>query len=236
MTDDAGPDERAEAYWGARAREYNGFIVRVVPRYTEMIGLVLAYAPSQARRVLELGTGTGNLSLRLAERWPDAHFTFVDGAAEMLDVTRERLRARAPQVAARARFLAARFEELELEPASIDVVIASLSLHHVQEVGAIYARIGPALSAGGRLIMLDGLAGATSAEHDTHMARWQEYWHAPGRLSEAEIHDVAEHVEKHDHYRPLADHVEMLLHAGFTYVDCVWRDGIFALVTAGRGR
>jgi tRNA (cmo5U34)-methyltransferase len=224
--------EAPEAYWGARAAEYDEFIVRVVPSYAEMLARLLEYAPAVAARVLELGTGTGNLSLKLAAHWPDARFTFVDAAPEMLDITRSRLRSHVPAIAERARFYVVRFEELQLEPQSVDVAVASLSLHHVQNVGAVYARIAPALTRGGRLIMLDGLRGETDVEHDVHMARWQAYWHAPGNLSDEEIRDVSEHVEQHDHYRSLREHVEMLRSAGFAYADCVWRDGLFTLLTA----
>jgi ubiquinone/menaquinone biosynthesis C-methylase UbiE len=222
----------APEFWGARAADYDEFIVRVVPRYVEMVARMLDYLPPAADRVLELGSGTGNVSVALAARWPNARFTFVDAAPEMLAVTRERLRGDAPDVAARARFYPTRFEELQLEPHSIDVAVASLSLHHVHEVGDVYVRLAPALVRGGRLIMLDGVRGETDAEHAVHMARWQAYWHAPGNLSEEEIRDVAEHVERHDFYRSLSEHFTLLRNAGFTAADCIWRDGVLAILTA----
>src|SRR5688572_8354854 len=183
-------EDGPEAFWGARAAEYDEFIVRVVPRYAEMVARLLEYLPTAADRVLELGSGTGNVSAALAARWPNARFTFVDAAPEMLDITRARLRADAANVAARASFHAARFEELQLESQSIDVAVASLSLHHVQEVGDVYARLAPALAPGGRLVMIDAVRGETAAEQAVHMARWQAYWRAPGNLSEEEIRDV----------------------------------------------
>lgn len=226
--------ESAEAYWGAHAVEYNDFIVRVVPGYHDQLRALLDYSPVRAGRVLELGCGSGNVSLRLAARWPDAAFTFVDAAPEMLDLTRMRLTEAHPSVAGGAQFIAQRFEELMLEPRSIDVVIASLSLHHVADVSVVYDRVAPMLVPGGRLVMLDGVRGRTDLEHDVHMARWSAYWHEPGNLSEDEIRDVREHVARHDHYRSLAEHVDMLLAAGFVRPDCVWRNGLFALVTASR--
>jgi ubiquinone/menaquinone biosynthesis C-methylase UbiE len=224
--------EAPEAYWGAHAAEYDEFIVRVVPRYTELLERLLEYAPTAAAGVLELGTGTGNLSLQLAARWPAARFTFIDGAPEMLDVARMRLRSFAPDVAQRARFQAVRFEELQLEPGSVNVVVASLSLHHVRDVGAVYARIAPALARDGRFIMLDGVRGETAAEHSVHMSRWRAHWPETGKLSDAEIRDVEDHVSRHDHYRSLSEHRDLLHSAGFGYSDCVWRDGLFTIVTA----
>lgn len=227
-------NENAVAYWGTHAAEYNQFIVRVVPRYEEQLALLLAYAPQQASRVLELGCGSGNVSLRIVERWPGAQFTFVDGAPEMLARTRARLHEVHPAVTGRTRFIRQQFEALTLDPETIDVVVASLSLHHVADVSAVYDRVAPLLVSGGRLVMLDGVRGATDREHDVHMARWEAFWRENGRMSEEEIRDMKEHVARHDHYRSLTEHFDMLRAAGFTEPDCVWRDGVFALVTAAR--
>jgi trans-aconitate 2-methyltransferase len=208
--------------------------VRVVPRYREQLDLLLDYAPMRADRVLELGCGSGNVTLMLASRWPDAAFTIVDGAPEMLEVTRAKLQSLHPETARRARFVAERFEDLVLEPSTIDVVAASLSLHHVADVSTVYRRVAPMLVPGGQLIMLDGVRGETARDHDVHMERWEAFWREPGNLSAAEVRDMKAHVGEHDHYRSLPEHFEMLRAAGFALPDCVWRDGIFALITATR--
>lgn len=226
--------DTAEAYWGAHASEYNDFIVRVVPLYWKQLEYLLQYSPAVADNVLELGCGSGNVSLRLAARWPGAALTFVDAAPEMLALTRARLKETEPRIEDRAQFLSERFEDLSLERGTVDVVVASLSLHHVQDVSVVYNRIAPMLSAGGRLIMLDGVRGVTDREHDVHMARWAAYWQEPGNLSDDEIADMREHIARHDHYRSLREHFDMLAAAGFTDPDCVWRNGVFALLTATR--
>ena len=224
----------AVAYWGTHASEYNQFIVRVVPRYEEQLALLLAYAPRDARRVLELGCGSGNVSLRLVERWPDAEFTLVDGAPEMLARTRARLHEMHPSAARRTHFVRQQFEALALESGTIDVVVASLSLHHVVDVSAVYERVAPVMVSGGRLVMLDGVRGATDREHAVHMTRWEALWRDNGRLSDDEIREMKAHIAEHDHYRSLAEHFDMLRAAGFSEPDCVWRDVVFALVTATR--
>lgn len=222
----------AEAYWGAKAAEYDDFIRRVVPHYDAQLDALFACLPQDAARVLELGCGTGNVSLRLAGRWPDAQFTFVDAAPEMTGLTRARLAASWPDTARRARFLTARFEELQLEPAFYDLAVAALSLHHVRDIATVYPRLAAGLARHGQLVMLDGVRGASATQHELHMARWAAYW--DGRLSEAERADVVEHIRQHDHYRTLAEHFTLLHRAGCTDADCVWRDGLFALVTARR--
>jgi ubiquinone/menaquinone biosynthesis C-methylase UbiE len=219
-------------YWGAKAEEYESFIRRVVPRYDELMTRLLESMPAAPGRVLELGCGTGNLSARLARLAPAASFTFVDAAPEMLEITRARLKEAAPAVASRSRFLAMRFEDLEPDSASGDLVVAGLSLHHVPDLEPVYRTIRAWLRPGGAFRCSDGFRAAAAPMHDLHMARWLAYWQEPGNLSADEIASVSDHVERHDHYRPLEEHFRMLERAGFASADCIWRDGLFAVLTA----
>jgi trans-aconitate methyltransferase len=86
------PDARmtAPAFWGAKAAEYDAYIRRVVPRYEEMVARLLDYLPASPARVLELGCGTGTVSLALLERMPDTALTVVDAAPEMIETARDR--------------------------------------------------------------------------------------------------------------------------------------------------
>jgi SAM-dependent methyltransferase len=146
--------ETAQAYWGARAAEYDDFIRRVVPRYDEMMERLLEGVPRTAVSVLELGCGTGNLSQRLVALVPGARFTFVDAAPEMAAAVRARLQAVAPAAAARSTFVVTTFEEFEPEPGAFDLVVAGLSLHHVADLGPVYRSIGRSLRPGGFLRLL----------------------------------------------------------------------------------
>ena len=222
----------AAAYWGAKAAEYDDFIRRVVPRYDEMIERLLDTMPTAPRSILELGCGTGNVSLRLLQSAPSATLTLVDAAPEMLELTRARIAATDPVAAGRTRFVEARFEQLPDEPASYDAVVSCISLHHVADLAPVYRSLRSCLRPGGALCLADGYSTANPALHAQHLARWHAFWHQPGNLSEEEIVSVRTHVEQHDHYYDLESHFALLRAAGFAAPDCVWRDGLFAVVTA----
>src|SRR5688500_7508260 len=101
---------------------YDSLMRRAVPRYEEMTERLVDYLPRGAARILELGCGTGNLTLRLARRFPEASLTTVDASPEMIEGMRARLAEVDPESARRARFLTARFEDLDLPSGSFDLV------------------------------------------------------------------------------------------------------------------
>jgi tRNA (cmo5U34)-methyltransferase len=227
----------ASEYFGGMASDYDSLIRRAVPRYAEMIERLVDYLPSTgaaAPRVLELGCGTGNFTLALAARFPDATLTTVDAAPEMIAVTRARLEAAHPRAAARATFVDSRFEDLRLEPASFDLATSCISLHHVVEKGALYRALHAALAPGGTFRFADQIGGATDANHAMNWSRWLEHCRAPGNCSEAEVKSLLDHAAAHDHYTPLGEIFRRLESAGFRALDCTWRNWIWGIVTAER--
>jgi len=224
----------AAGYFGGMVDSYDSLIRRAVPRYEEMTARLLDYLPPAASRVLELGCGTGNLSLALAARFPEPRFTFVDAAPEMIEVTRGRLERAHPGVARRSEFVLGRFEELALPSGAFDLATSSISLHHVVDKGALYGALSDAIAPGGAFCFADQLGGGTEAIHAINWERWLEFCREPGRCSEAEIESLLEHAAAHDHYTPLREHIRLLEAAGFRSVDCVWRHWIWGIVTAER--
>ena len=94
--------------------------------------------------VLELGCGAGVRSTRiLAER---GNLTGVDISAEQIRRARERV----PE----ATFLHADFTDLDLEPASVDAVVAFYVFNHVpqEELGPLLGRVAVWLRPGGYLL------------------------------------------------------------------------------------
>ena len=221
----------ASEFWGEQAARYDGLIRRTVPFYDTLTDRLIASLPG-ARRVLELGCGTGNVSIRLASALPAATFTFVDASPEMTAVTRARLEAVAP--ATRADFVEARFEELPARPDGWDLVVASLSLHHLSDPAPFYALLADSMAPGAALRMADAIRAADPAHHTQDMTGFRAFWDQPGHLDPEERVAVDDHVSRHDHYYTLEQHFDWLRAAGFTRCDCLWREGLFAVLSAER--
>ena len=96
--------------------------------------------PATARKVLDLGAGTGKLTTRLVERGLDV--VAVDPIPEMLEV----LRASLPETVA----LLGTAEEIPLEDNSVDAVLVAQAWHWVDPERAI-PEVARVLRPGGRL-------------------------------------------------------------------------------------
>ncbi|HMF87960.1 MAG TPA: class I SAM-dependent methyltransferase [Gemmatimonadaceae bacterium] len=222
----------ATGYFGSMVESYDSLIHRAVPRYDEMIARLLDYLPTSAGRVLELGSGTGNLSLRLADSLPDAELTFVDGSDEMIAVVRSRVADSPSRSTRRIKYVESRFEDLDFPVPSFDLVVSSISLHHVEDKSRLYARVRSFLKPGGRFCFADQIRGEPESNHQLNWERWLEFCREPGNCTPEEIDSLLQHAAAHDHYTTLTEHTALLGRAGFSEIDCVWRNWMWGIVTA----
>jgi tRNA (cmo5U34)-methyltransferase len=119
-----------------------------VPAYDELQDAVAeATSGIHAKRVLELGVGTGETSRRVLDRQPDAELVGIDESAEMLA-------AASADLAADLRV--SRLQD-PLPEGNFDLVVSALAVHHLDAEGKadLFARISDRLRPGGRFVLGD---------------------------------------------------------------------------------
>ena len=179
--------------------------------------------------MLDLGAGTGLLSAFFADAYPNARFTLMDVAPEMLQKARERFAAGAERFDFRAMdYIAEPFA------ASYDLVVSCLSIHHLEDdaKAALFRKVYAALKPGGVFINADEVLGATPA-----VAAWNhESWLAHAGTSDALQSDIDASLErmKHDRLATLADQLRWMNDAGFRDVDCGYKYQMFAVYSGGK--
>ena len=226
----------ASTYFGNMVETYDSLIRRAVPRYEEMSERLIDYLPNTPKTILELGCGTGNLSLKLSDKFPDSTLTLVDASTEMIEITKARLTETFPEHAQRANYILAKFEDLNLEANNFDLVTSCISLHHVKDKQAVYKKVYNALRPNGTFRFADQMHGSNDWNHKKNWQRWLEFCRERDNCNEEEIQSLLDHAEQHDFYTPLAEHFRMLAAVRFKDLDCVWRNWIWGIVTADVGK
>jgi L-threonylcarbamoyladenylate synthase len=177
-----------------------------IPAYDRFQDELVQASGSGARRVLELGTGTGETARRLLERHPSAELVGVDESADMLGAARSLLGCERVELAV------ARLED-ELPAGPFDLVASALCVHHLRgpEKRDLFRRVRAALGpSGGRFVLADVVVPMAPEDAVTSLS--------PG----------------FDHPSTLADQLRWLAEAGFD-ARVSWQHRDLAVIVADAG-
>lgn len=128
--------------------------------------------PGRAK-VLDLGTGTGAIPVKMARRRDDLVIVGVDMAANML--TQARLRARAAGLSGRVTFKRANTRRLPFPDKTFDLVISNSLMHHLPDPAPALDELARVLKPGGAVFIRD----LRRPRHDLlarHIARHGRYY------------------------------------------------------------
>lgn len=149
-----------------------------IPDYERLQAEVAAAAGAagEVRRILELGTGTGETARRLLERHPGAELVGVDASAAMLAA------ARAALPAGRVRLACARLED-PLPPGPFDLAVSALCVHHLAGAAKaeLFTRVAGVLGPGARFVLGDVVVPEDPAHARTPLTDGYDF---PSRVDE----------------------------------------------------
>ena len=169
-------------------------------------------------RVCDVGCGPGTLGQRLLGEFPELSMICSDGSPDMLNLARERLK----DYGERASYIQADFGRdgwtADL-PSDLNGVISARAIHNLRKlkpIGRVYKDIFDILRPGGFFMNIERVNFASEFLHQKFREiQVSERGKAPGM----------------DGAGPsLAQQFQLLKRAGFSNVDCPWRDGNTAIV------
>jgi tRNA (cmo5U34)-methyltransferase len=141
--------EQAAGQFHFNPETYLEMVISEVPSYEELEDRTAeATIGVEVKRILDLGAGTGETAVRVAERHPAAQLLGIDESPEMLVHARRRY----PD----GDFRVGRLED-PLPPGQFDLVVSALAVHHLngRAKAHLFQRIAERLVPGGRFVMAD---------------------------------------------------------------------------------
>ncbi len=218
-------------FFDAQAVMYDAYQRSCIPKYEEMLAVAAdclqdCLADADAPVILDLGCGTGAMTLALMDALPSARFVCLDGSHEMLSAARRKL----PED--RCAFYHADLALSDcfsgLAPASFDAVVSIVVLEHLpfDAYKRVLASALSLLKPGGTLTTVEGYAGAVNQRlYFREMARWEANAVNAGSVTEEQLRDnAALSKEKENHYFAEMDEKKAWWReAGFVDVFFLWQ-------------
>ena len=207
--------ESVKDHFKEEATGYDELILKLIPNYKEMIISLMASIPfdnSKPIKVLDLGCGTGNITVEVKKKYPNAHVTCLDLTEHMLDIAQYKLSDYND-----IKYFVGDFSNFQFEN-DYDLIISSLALHHLktdEEKIAVYQKIYNALKEEGVFYNADNVLASNKYLENISIEHWKEFMRKKN-ISEKEIEEKwIPTYYKEDFPAPLIKHIDWLREIGF---------------------
>ncbi|MEH2288660.1 class I SAM-dependent methyltransferase [Nostoc sp.] len=217
----------------ANTADFDTGIRQLLPRYDEMLEVITRCLPSTSRRILELGCGTGELSLKILNRFPDAQVIALDYSPRMLQFAQDKITASGYQQ--RWTGIQADFGDWANNPEKLDIggefdaCVSSLAIHHLQDEMKLklFERIAASLTQDGCFWNADPTLPESPALAEIYKVAREE-WAVEQGINLTEIRakratSTTQGYSSQDQLASLETHLQMLSKAGFKIVAVPWK-------------
>lgn len=208
------------------AQSYDRSRRQLIPCFDDFYHTALSLIPyntSESFSVLDLGAGTGLMSLFVHSRFPHAAITLTDISDKMLDRAKERF-SESP-----GSFSYLISDYRDGLRGNYDIIISALSIHHLNaaEKKKLFYDVYSSLATGGVFINADQVLGCTPSIEKIYRSRWLDFVGKSG-LTKEELSAALDRL-KEDKMDTLDDQLSWLKSAGFGSVNCWYKNYSFVV-------
>ncbi|WP_066425620.1 trans-aconitate 2-methyltransferase [Anabaena sp. 4-3] len=223
----------------ANTADFDNGIRQLLPKYDEMLAVITRCLPSRSSRILELGCGTGELSLKLLKHCPDAQVIALDYSPRMLEFAQAKIASAG--YGQRWTGVQADFGDWAVNPEKLNIgkeldgCVSSLAIHHLQDEMKLklFQRIAASLHPNGCFWNADPTLPESSTLAEMYQAAREE-WANQQRINLTEVRakvgqSSTQGYSSQDQLATLETHLQMLTQAGFKTVAVPWKYYGFAV-------
>lgn len=208
------------------AKIFDRHFYKVAPFYREAIeALVTVLPPGNGNklRIIDLGCGTGNITIAVKKKYPAAHVICIDFAENMINLAKAKLKKYRD-----VEFWAGDMRDYDYRN-GCNAVVSSLVLHHIEgrEKKEFYAQIYDALPKGGLFYMADFVLPSSIRLEKVFVGKWVEFMKKS--LTSKQIAATLIKHKREDRPAKLIDELDILRETGFKNVDVIWKRYNFAI-------
>lgn len=213
---------RTQDVFDATASTYDRDRSRLIPGCDTFYRCAIDLIPPDARTILDLGAGSGLLTVLIRQRFPQARIHLIDFSGPMLALARQRLGDGPNLIFHQADYLK------QPLPQELCAIVSSLSVHHIEDADKtrLFVKVHAALKPGGVFINADQVAGPTAALDSRYKSLWLEQVRAAG-ASERQVADSL-YRRQEDRCATVEMQMAWMRAAGLVDVDCWYKENCFA--------
>ncbi|WP_025741512.1 class I SAM-dependent methyltransferase [Aquimarina pacifica] len=178
-----------------------------------------------AQRVLDIGCGAGNYTLKMLSKIPNLQCTLVDLSRPMLDSALGRVSLHTNQS---VRIIQGDIRDVLLEENHFDIILAGAVLHHLRDDKdweTVFKKLFSLLTENGCLMISDLITQETYAINEYTWQRYGEYLES---INGKEYRDkVLDYIKKEDSPRSMTYQLDLMKKVGFGTTEILHKNMCF---------
>ncbi|MDR3343148.1 MAG: class I SAM-dependent methyltransferase [Treponema sp.] len=193
--------------------------------YKNSVSLLKCYN-NNFKNIVDLGAGTGLLTMEIYELYNNAHYTLIDISNDMLKIAKERFVG-----LYNFKFIEKNYVE-EIPVENCDLICSALSIHHLENADKIklYKNIYKILDKEGCFINLDQFIGTSEEINNLYNEWWYNYINNSGIKPEEKSAWIER--KKLDKENTIKETMELLKESGFKNIECIYNFMKFGVIMA----
>ncbi len=196
------------------------------PLAMELITQAAFKSTQKIQRVLDIGCGAGNNTIKLSHYVSPFDCDLVDLSLPMLEKAQERISQINP---GNIKIFQGDFRVIDLPEQRYDVILAAAVLHHLrdeQDWESTFRKIYRLTALGGSVWITDLVSHETESVQSLMWKRYAEYLCSVG--GESYKDKVFAYIGKEDSPRPVTYQMDLLRKVGFNHVELLHKNSCFA--------